>query len=102
MIMSVLEARVPPERWDALRQSYGTRAQSLPPQIVESFLVQDTADSSVWRIVTIWRSRDALEEVRRSGETPTGVLIFRDAGVQPTLTLFTVWANPRSSSARAQ
>jgi hypothetical protein len=102
MVMTVLEAHVAPDRWDALRQSYETRARSLPPQIVESFLVQGTNDSSVWRILTVWRSRGALEEVRQSGVTPTGVLIFRDAGAEPGLTIFTVWANPRSSSGPAR
>lgn len=72
MVMSVLEAHVAPEHWAALRQSYETRARVLPPQIQESFLAQSATDSTVWRILTVWRSREALEQVRQSGETPTG------------------------------
>lgn len=96
MVMSVLEAHVAREKWDALRQSYETRARVLPPQIVESFLAQSAADSTLWRILTVWRSREALEQVRQSGETPTGVLIFREAAAEPSLTVFTIWANPRA------
>ena len=100
MVMTILEARVEPERWAALRESYDTRAD-LPKAgpIVESFLVQSAEDERTWRIVTVWRDREALEAMRGSGETPTGVLIFRDADAEPGLTIFNVWANPRAASA---
>lgn len=97
MVMTILEAQVAPGRWDALRKSYEARAR-LPESgaIVESFLIQGTDDGSTWRIVTVWRDREALDAMRGSGETPTGVLIFRDADAEPRLTIFTVWANPRA------
>lgn len=99
MVMTILEARVAPERWDALRNSYEARAR-LPASggIVESFLIQGTDDASTWRIVTVWRDQESLDAMRGSGETPTGVLIFRDADAEPRLTIFTVWANPRAPS----
>jgi heme-degrading monooxygenase HmoA len=97
--MTILEAQVEPEWWDALRQSYESRAR-LPESgaIIESFLIQSIEDDSTWRIVTIWRDQEALDAMRSSGETPTGVLIFRDAEAEPRLTVFTVWANPRAPS----
>jgi quinol monooxygenase YgiN len=97
MVMTILEAQVAPDRWDALRSSYEARAR-LPDsgEIVESFLVQGTDDAGTWRIVTVWRDQEALDAMRGSGETPTGVLIFRDAGAEPRLTIFTIWANPRA------
>jgi hypothetical protein len=103
MVMTILEAQVAPERWDALRRSYEARAR-LPDSgaIVESFLIQGTDDDSTWRIVTVWRDREALDELRGSGETPTGVLIFRDADAEPRLTIFTIWANPRVPMDRTQ
>lgn len=99
MVMTILEAQVSPERWDALRESYETRAR-LPESgaIVESFLIQATEAADTWRIVTVWRDREALEAMRNSGETPTGILIFRDADAEPHLTVFTVRANPRAVS----
>lgn len=98
MVMTILEGQVAPDRWDVLRESYEARAR-LPESgpIVESFLVQGTEDSTTWRIVTVWRDREALEAMRRSGETPTGILIFRDANAEPRLTVFTIWANPRAA-----
>jgi hypothetical protein len=98
MVMTMLEAQVAPERWEALRASYDTRAR-LPESgaIVESFLIQGADDAGSWRIVTVWRDRDALDAMRSSGETPAGVLVFRDAGAEPRLTVFNVRANPRAS-----
>jgi hypothetical protein len=99
MVLTVLEAQVSPERWDALRESYGARVQLIDSgPVVESFLVQGTEDASTWRIVTVWRDQASLDAMRSSGETPTGVLIFRDAGAEPRLSVSNVWANPRAPS----
>jgi quinol monooxygenase YgiN len=99
MVMTILEARVSPERWEALRASYAERARlSEEGPVVESFLVQADDDPETWRIVTVWRDRESLEAMRASGETPTGVLIFRDADAEPRLSIFTVFANPRAAN----
>jgi hypothetical protein len=87
MVITVLEAKVSSDKEDALRGAYATAVASpdeLSPSIVETFLVRQ-ADSDVWRIFTVWRSREELEDYRRSVETPRGVLIFRAAGAEPTL-----------------
>jgi heme-degrading monooxygenase HmoA len=98
MVMTVLEARVAPGGWAALRRSYGQRARlSEEGPIVESFLLQSDDDPDVWRIVTVWRDRESLEAMRGSGETPTGVRIFRDADAEPRLTVLSVLANPRAA-----
>ncbi len=102
MVMSVLEAHVAPGQAQALRDSYDARARVLPPDIVESFLVQSATDATLWRILTVWRSREALQRMRQSGETPAGILMFRDAGAEPSLSLFTVWANPHAPAEPAQ
>ncbi len=95
-VMTVLEASVEPQHWQALGDAYrqGTQA-GLPPQMLESFLVQSTADPKLWRIVSVWRSRAALAEMQKSTATPAGILMFRAAGAEPKLSLFDVDANPR-------
>jgi hypothetical protein len=45
-------------------------------------LVQDINDRMLWRIETLWESREALAAMRGMG-TPRGVLIFRAAGAEP-------------------
>ncbi len=95
MVMTILEAHVAADRWAALKQAYKAGAErGLPPQMVpqmvQTFLVQGTADLTLWRGISIWRNREALDEYRRSVTTPGGVLMFRAAGAEPTLSIFEV------------
>jgi heme-degrading monooxygenase HmoA len=89
MVVTMLEGRVPDDRVPVLTDEYGDAGDDLPPFIDETFLLH-ADDSDLWRIVTVWKSREALEEYRASVETPRGVLVFRAAGVEPTLTIFDV------------
>jgi hypothetical protein len=100
MVMTILEAHVVPEKWATLEQAYKAGTEHLPPQMVQTFLVHSTTDSTVWRIVSIWKSREALAEMRRSTETPGGVLIFRAAGAEPTLAIFDVVEHLAASAAK--
>ncbi len=93
MVMTILEARVAPEKFAALENAYREGIQKLDPGIVQTFLIHSIQDSALWRIITIWASRAALDAMRQSGETPRGVLMFRAAGAEPTLTLFDVAAD---------
>ena len=91
MVMTVLEAQVAPERWDELRRAFARGAEGgLPPQMIQTTLVQDTGDPTRWRGISVWRSRAELTAYRRAVETPEGVLMFRVAGAEPTLAIFTV------------
>lgn len=98
MVITILEAHVAPENLDALKQAYQDGIQQLESQIVQTFLINSTTDSTLWRIVTVWHSREALQEMRRSTETPRGVLMFRAAKAEPTLSVFDVIAHASQSA----
>lgn len=51
-----------------------------------------SADRTRWRIETLWQSRAVLDAMRQNTSTPAGVLMFRAAGAEPTLTIFEVIA----------
>ena len=38
----------------------------------------------------IWRSREALEEYRRSVSTPTGIAMFQSVGAEPMVSVWSV------------
>ena len=40
--------------------------------------------------MTVFRSREELEAVRTSGQSPRGVAMFRAAGAEPTLALLQI------------
>ncbi len=93
MVMTILEARVTPDKWAALEQAYKARTRQLDPGITQTFLAHSSADSTLWRIITVWSSRQVLEAMRGSTETPQGVLMFRSVGAEPTLSVFDVAAH---------
>jgi len=90
MVITILEAHVEEKNWSAFQTDFKTRTADIPPQMIQTFLLQDIADQTLWQIVSVWKSREALNEMRNSGETPTGVLMFRSAGAEPKLSIFNV------------
>ena len=93
MVITILESRVEPDMVPALLAAYQNGLSHLPPQMIRTFLAHSTEDKTLWRIVSVWKSREALEEMRRSRETPEGILMFRAAGAEdPRLSIFDVAA----------
>jgi hypothetical protein len=90
MAITVLEAPVAADRVNDLERAYREMTAQIPSDIIETFLVRDTRDASVFRIITVWVSREKLERMRASGVKPTGVKIFEAAGATPTLSIFDV------------
>jgi quinol monooxygenase YgiN len=90
MIITQLEGRIAPEQWEAMKQTYHDSIQKLPSVIYETYLMQDGTDREIWRIITVWRSREALQEYRASVATPEGILMFRAVGTEPTMSFFEV------------
>jgi quinol monooxygenase YgiN len=93
MVITILEATVAPDKAALLEAAYRQGIDQLDAGITQTFLVRSSKDSNVWRIITVWESRDALEQMRRSGETPRGVVMFRTADAEPVLSVFDVVAH---------
>lgn len=92
MLVTMLEAEVTEEDARELVTSFGAEVGSLPSAIRETFLLHESG-GDLWRLVTVWKSREALDGYRASVEAPGGVLMFRSAGAEPTLTVFEVAAH---------
>jgi heme-degrading monooxygenase HmoA len=91
MVLTILEATVAPGRAENLRAAFRNAASQVPAGFIRSHLVCSAADPERWRIETLWASRDALAAMRQAG-TPAGVLMFRAAGAEATLTIYDVVA----------
>ena len=93
MVITILEARIEPDMAPGLMAAYQNGLSHLPPQMIRTYLMKDAADKHIWRILSVWKSREALDEFRSSRETPEGILIFRAAGVEePMLSIYDVAA----------
>ncbi len=88
--MTIVEGKVKEENWLKLKEAYKEATDNLPPGLIKTFLIQNISDALVWRIVSIWESREALEKMRSSGETPGAILIFRAAESEPEVSIFEV------------
>ena len=93
MVLTILEAQVAPEKASTLQDMYQTEITQLTDGIVQTFLIQASREPTGWRILTFWENRAALDKMRASGEVPRGVVMFRAAGAEPTLTIFEVVAH---------
>lgn len=95
MVITILEAQVARDRIADLTQAYREGTSTLPADIYETFLVRDSHDETVFRIVTVWVSREALENMRASVEKPKGVQMFEAAGASPKLSIMDVAIHAR-------
>ena len=91
MVLTILEATVSADRAADLVAAFRAAAAETPPGFIRSHLVSATADPTRWRIETLWTNREALAAMRQAG-TPAGVLMFRAAGAEPSLTVYDVAA----------
>src|SRR5689334_8438909 len=98
MILTVLEGTLAPERTGDLEAAFAAAGPHVPPGLVRSHLIVASQDRTRWRIETLWESRGALDAMRQAG-TPAGVLMFRAAGAEPTLTVFEVAATIEAPTA---
>lgn len=88
-VVTIAAADVAPERADALRAAYEALvAGGLPDGIVETSLLRGEGDE--WMVVTRWRNRAALNNMRASGEPPAAIVLFRDAGARPRVGVYDV------------
>jgi antibiotic biosynthesis monooxygenase len=90
MLLTILEAPIAPGREKDLQSAYSAATTgTLPAGLLRTELLRDARDPARWRIQTLWRDRAALEAMRGAG-TPAGVLMFRAAGAEPTLSIHEV------------
>jgi len=93
MVITILEAHIEPNMAPALLAAYQNGLSHLPPQMIRTFLTHSTVDKTVWQIISVWKNREALDEMRHARETPEGILMFRAAGAEePQLSIFEVAA----------
>ncbi len=87
MFMTVVEGHVAEDKWAGLAAAYQAGSKNMPPPMLEVFLAQDVNDRTLWRALTVWKSREALIEYRQSGApgagSHRGEALFKEAGAEP-------------------
>ena len=89
MFVTIVEGAVEGAREGDLRSAWEDKtAGVLPAGFIESSLLR--AENGTWRIVTVWESREAVMEMRASGEPPAALVMFERAGSKPSVSMWTV------------
>ena len=89
MFIPIVDGEVDTSREDDLHSAWENRSSQLPAGLIESFLVRGEKTDS-WRIISVWESREAVMAMRASGERPGALLIFEQAGAEPTPSFWSV------------
>ena len=88
MFVTIVEGVVEVAREDDLRSAWEDITTSLPAGLIESSLLR--AEDGIWRIVTVWESKEAVMAMRASGEPPAAPIIYEQAGSKPSVSMWTV------------
>jgi len=95
MVMSVLEANVPLNKWEELKASFRHSTQILPPQICETLLIQSIDNPERWKIVTVWHIKRHIKLVQDAMRNCGAAEIFRSIGIEPIQGMFNVTISAR-------
>ncbi|NMB55180.1 MAG: hypothetical protein GYA15_10815 [Leptolinea sp.] len=97
MVLSILEANVPPSKWDEIITAFRHATALLPPQMCESLLVQAVDDPQRWNIITIWHNKRHIRLIQDTLRRCGAGEIFRSIGIEPVQSLFNVIAEARET-----
>ncbi len=87
-VLSITSAAITPDAAPAVIEAFREATSRLPGAVLHTTLVQGEAND--WRIVTLWRSRELLQQYRQRVGTSAAVKIFQDAGAEPTVAVLDV------------
>lgn len=88
-IITVVEGKVDQSKAKEFEENYATaKSEPLPSGFVSSSLLRRSDASGIYQIQTVWQSREALEKMRSSTQTPKAFELFKKVGVRPTLQIF--------------
>ena len=88
MFVSIVEGVVDTGREADLLSAWEHRSSELPAGLIESFLLR--GENATWRIVTVWESREAVMAMSASGQRPAALVMFEQAGSEPSVSFWTV------------
>jgi heme-degrading monooxygenase HmoA len=88
-ILTVVTATIDPDRGDELLAGFQKLAAApIPDGLLRTQLLQGA--NSEWIIQSLWRDRDALDNMRAASEPPAAPRLFHSVGADPSLQIFEI------------
>lgn len=85
--MPVSKAREFETAYESLKQD------ALTPGLIRSSLLRKSDNPEIYRIETMWESREALDKMRSSTQTPKAIELFQKVKASPHLEIYAVVYN---------
>jgi len=91
----MVSAKIAPEPVPDVTGPFSAAVRSGMPERRQTTLLR--GDRDIWRIVTVWRSREDLDAYLASVEEPFARRLFREAGGKPEVDIFEVVLDSHAS-----
>ena len=93
-VITIVEGKVPISKSREFETAYASLKQdALTPGLIRSSLIRKSDNPEIYRIETVWESREALEKMRSSTETPKAIELFQKVKASPHLEIYDVVYN---------
>ncbi len=94
LVITVVEGQVPSSKAKEFEESFAlAKNEFLPSGFVSSSLLKQSKLPEIYRIQTTWESKEALEKMRSSTQTPKAFELFLKVGAKPNLEVYEVIDN---------
>jgi hypothetical protein len=87
VVVVILEAPVPEDRWNDFQRAFHHAMKIRPKEVIASYLTHDTQDTNIWRIVTVWTSHQEAMALYNAGATMPSMHAFHLVGVIPVISI---------------
>jgi len=93
-VITIVEGKVPISKAKEFETAYASLKQdALTPGLIRSSLLRKSDNPEIYRIETVWESREALEKMRSSTQTPKAIELFQKVKASPRLEIYDVVYN---------
>lgn len=93
-VITIVEGRVPISKAREFETAYASLKQDvLPPGLIRSSLLRNSDNPEIYRIETVWESREALEKMRSSTQTPKAIELFQKVKASPRVEIYDIVNN---------
>lgn len=93
MFITIMAGNVAVENDETLKGRFSRELRHPPEGLLQSFLVQAQEDPLRWRVISVWRNREAYEHEHSGRLIDAIVEMFCDAGTTPDKMTFRVVEN---------
>jgi len=87
VVIITMEAHASEHEWETLTRAFKYAMKRRPKALLDSYLLQDSVDPTLWRVMSVWESEEALEAYAASSDIIPSAYAFEVLGIAPEASL---------------